>query len=157
MDQEIKAFLDGMASLRGSIRQSLTGVDPQGLNWNPLPGDANSLYAIVSHLCAGEANTIHRRIGGRPVGGGTPYEAFAAQGDDPQKLLGRMDEVGSTTRSLLEGFTARDLDRVIDSGDPRSSRTAREMMNGVLRHTALHLGHIEITKQFYATGIVAAR
>jgi hypothetical protein len=48
----------------------------------------------------------------------------------------------------MEGLTAEDMDRVIDPGGGRPSRTLREWVNGHIRHQALHLGHLEITKQF---------
>ena len=156
MTAEIEAALNSMDGMRRSFRRSLEGVDAQELNWNPLPGDANSLYAIVSHLCASETTMIHQRIGGQTVEA-EGHAAFAAQGDDPQGLLNRLDELGSTTRRLLEGLTAEEMDRSIDPGGGRPARTAREWLHLHLRHMALHLGHIEITKQFYETGIVTGR
>ena len=88
MNSEIKAYLDTMDWLRRAMRQVLEGVDSQGLNWSPLPGEANSLYAILAHVCATEPALIHRRITGQPAEGG-PYDAFAARGEDAQELLDR--------------------------------------------------------------------
>ena len=156
MTAEIDAALNSMDGLRRALRRALEGVDAQGLNWNPLPGEANSLYAIVSHLCTSESGMIHQRIGGQAAEG-EGQAAFAAQGDDPQELLSRLDELGKTTHSLLDGLTAEDMDRSIDPGGGRPPRTAREWLNMHVRHMALHLGHIEITKQFYETGIVTGR
>jgi hypothetical protein len=156
MTVEIEVALNSMDAMRRSIRRALEGVDAKGLNWNPLPDDANSLYAIVSHLCTSESTMIHQRIGGQAVDG-EGHAAFAAQGDDPQALLGRLDELGNTTHRLLDGLTPEDMDRSIDPGGGRPQRTARAWLQMHVRHMALHLGHIEITKQFYEAGIVTGR
>ncbi len=156
MPAEIQGYLDTLDGMRRSIRQALEGVDTQGLNWNPLPGDANSLYAIVSHVCTSEINTIHGRIAGGPL---VPdaHAAFAAQGEDANELLSRLDGIGVTTRTVLEGIDAEGLDREIDPGGGRPPRSVRGWISMHVRHTALHLGHIEITKQFYEPGIVGGR
>jgi len=156
MNVEIKLYLDAMDGLRSTMKQVVEGMDAQGLNWNPLPGEANSLYAIVAHMCASEPALIHRRIRGQPAEGGQE-DPFAARGDDPQELLGRLDQVEQTTHSLMEGLTAEDLERVIDPGGGRPSRTLREWINVHLRHQAIHLGHMEITKQLYEAGVVTGR
>ena len=156
MNPEIKVYLDTMDGLRKAMRQLVEGVDAQGLNWNPLPGEANSLYAIVAHMCASEPALIHRRITGQPMEGGH-QDAFAARGDDPQELFSLLDQVEKTIHSLMEGLTAEDMDRAIDPGGGRPSRTLREWINTHLRHQALHLGHMEITKQLYEAGVVTGR
>jgi hypothetical protein len=156
MIPEVKGYLDAIEGLRGAMRRAVEGVDAQGLNWNPLPGEANSLYAIVSHMCFSEPALIHTRITGQPMEGGYP-NVFASRGDDPQELFSRLDQVGQTTHSLMEGLTAEDMDRSIDPGGGRPSRTLREWIIVHLRHQALHLGHIEITKQLYEAGVVAGR
>ncbi|MBF8268247.1 MAG: uncharacterized protein HW388_1755 [Dehalococcoidia bacterium] len=157
MNPEVKVYIESMDGMRRSIRRALEGVDAKELNWNPLPGEANSLYAIVSHLCTSETGMLHQRITGQATTGGEPHNAFEDRGDDPVELLGRMDEVGNTTRRLMEGLTAEDLDRSIGSGGNRPSRTLREWISMYVRHQSLHLGHIEITKQFYEKGVGTGR
>ena len=156
MIPEVKGYLDTMDGLRRAMRQVVEGMDAQGLNWNPLPGEANSLYAIVAHVCATEPALIHRRITGQPAEGGQS-NPFAARGDGSQELISRLDQVGQTTHSLMEGLTDKDLDRAIDSGGGRPARTLREWISTNLRHQALHLGHMEVTKQLYGAGVVRER
>lgn len=156
MIPEVKGYLDTMDGLRRAMRQVIEGMDAQGLNWNPLPGEANSLYAIVAHVCASEPALIHRRITGQPSVGGQD-NPFAARGDSPQELSDRLAQVEQTTRSLMEGLTDKDLDRAIDPGGGRPARTVREWIHTNLRHQALHLGHMEITKQMYEAGAAKGR
>ena len=125
MIPEVKAYLDSMDGMRRSMRRAIEGVDSRCLNWNPLPGEANSLYAIVAHMCAAEPIMIHQRVSGQPVTG-TYMDAFAESGDDPQELCDALDRVGRTTRSLMEGLSAEDLDRSYDPGAGRPPRTLRE-------------------------------
>lgn len=156
MNSEVKGYLDTMDGLRRAMRQVIEGMDAQGLNWNPLPGEANSLYAIVAHVCATEPALIHRRITGQPPAGGQD-NPFAARGDSPQELIDRLVQLEQTTRSLIEGLTDKDLDRAIEQGGGRPARTLREWISTNLRHQALHLGHMEITKQLYQAGVVRGR
>lgn len=153
MIPEAKAYLDAMESMRRALRRTIEGADSRCLNWNPLPGDANSLYAIVAHMCDSEPSMIHRRITGQPVESGHD-DAFAQSGEDAHELFDLMDEVGQTTRSLMEGLTVEDMDRSFDPGGGRPPRTLREWIGIHIRHLANHLGHAEITRQFYEAGIV---
>ena len=62
MAEEINGVLDSMDALRRSIIQLIQGLDEDDLNWNPLPGELNSLYSLASHLCVGEKGIIHGRV-----------------------------------------------------------------------------------------------
>ncbi|MBI2856441.1 MAG: DUF664 domain-containing protein [Chloroflexi bacterium] len=155
MIPENKGYLDSLDALRRSIGQTIAGLDAQEMNWNPLPGEANSLYAIVAHVCASEQSMIHQRAGSRDVERDVG-DPLSARGDDPQVLLGWLEEAGRKTVEVLEGLTEADLDKVPDSGD-RRPRSAREWIHLHLRHMSLHLGHMEITKQLYESGVVTPR
>ena len=93
----------------------------------------------------------------RPAAQGGHEDVFAARGDDPQELISRLEQVGQTTHSLMEGLTDKDLDRTIDPGGGRPARPLREWISTNLRHQALHLGHMEVTKQLYGAGVVTER
>ena len=155
MIPEVRGCLDSMDAVRGSIGQIIQGLDAQELNWNPLPGEANSLYAIVSHLCSWEQSVMHQRLVGSAVESNTE-DALSATGNDPQVLLARLEEVGKATRELLELLTEADLDKVPNS-EVRRPRSVRDWIYLHQRHLALHLGHMEITKQFYEAGVVTTR
>ena len=151
MNPEVKVYLDAMDGLRRNLRGMLASMDSEELNWKPLPGDANSLYAIIAHMCAGEFNNVGKRISGQAVEPGYA-DTFHEEGDDPNELVQRLDHLEQVTHSVLEGLTSEDMDRALPSAGSGPSRTVREILSAQLRHQNLHLGHIEITKQLYEAG-----
>ncbi len=152
MIPEAKAYLDSIEGLHRATRRAIEGLDADCLNWNPLPGEANSIYAIVAHMCASEPIMVHQRIDGGQTRGNY-VDAFAESGDDPKVLLDELDRVGGITRSLMEGVSTDDLERSIDPGGGRPARTVREWIGVHIRHLANHVGHVELTKQLYEAGV----
>jgi hypothetical protein len=88
-------------------------------------------------------------VGGEPATRDRPAE-FASQVDGPKPLLQLLDAVGVETRDVFTRLTPADLD------GSRSVRTrpvtVRWGILHVIDHTALHLGHMQITYQLWMQG-----
>tara|TARA_B100000029_G_scaffold101699_1_gene92072 strand:+ start:212 stop:676 length:465 start_codon:yes stop_codon:yes gene_type:complete len=153
MSEESKGQLDSMDATRRAIIQLIQDLDEPALNWNPLPGEANSIYAIVAHLCTSEQGMIHGRIGGLEFERLVDNALQEARGNNPQTLIDMIEEVGQQTREVLGDISDEKLREPIQSGN-RRPRSAREWIHLHIRHMSDHLGHIELTKQFYEAGIV---
>ena len=153
MSEESKGQLDSMDATRRAIIQLIQDLDETALNWNPLPGEANSIYAMVAHLCTSEQGMIHGRIGGLEFERLVENALQEAHGDNPQPLIAMMEKVGQQTREVLGEITDEKLGALIEGGN-RRPRSAREWIHLHIRHMSDHLGHMELTKQFYEAGIV---
>ena len=156
MSEEIKGQLDSMDATRRAIITLIQDLDEHCLNWNPLPGEVNSIYSIVAHLCVSEQGIIHGRAGGleseRQIGKEQVEGSLATSGDNPKTLIDMIEKVGQQTREVLGLLNDDKLGELIDDGIGRP-RSARWWIHLNMRHMSDHLGHIEITKQFYEARI----
>jgi predicted Rossmann fold nucleotide-binding protein DprA/Smf involved in DNA uptake len=152
MNDEISGQLDSMDATRKSIIQIIQDLSKEELNWNPLPGEANSIYSIVAHLCTSEQGMLHGTVGGLDVQR-LVEEPLSSSGDDPKPIIKMIEDVGLQTREILEALPENKLAEKIERGG-RRPRSAREWIHLHIRHMSDHLGHIELTKQFCQAGIV---
>ena len=153
MSEEIEGQLASMDATRRSIIQLIQDLDESALNWNPLPGETNSIYAMVAHLCTSEQGMIHAGIGVLEVERLVENALQEAKGDNPQTLIDMIEKVGLQTRELLGTISNEKFGDLIERGT-RRQRSAIEWVHLHIRHMSDHLGHMEITKQFYEAGIV---
>lgn len=135
----------------------LDGIPEPDLNRTlPLP-ETNSLYALATHMLgAGEYWTL-AMAGGRDILRDRPAE-FRAAGAYPD-LVARCERWLADLRDVLGHLPATELDRVADiaaearrpwmGDDPF---TVRGCLLHAVEHTALHLGHIQLTAQLLRAG-----
>jgi hypothetical protein len=115
------------------VREAVDGLDPEQLAERPAPG-ANSIAWLVWHLTRIQDHHVAElledgqhwvdrgwaeRFGLDPDPGNHGYghsaeEVAAVRPEGPGILVEYLDAVWGRTRSLLEGLTATDLDRVVD-------------------------------------------
>ncbi|MEZ4770403.1 MAG: DinB family protein [Caldilineales bacterium] len=153
MTPEIDHYLHMIEDLRGQVRDLIAGLPAEALNWRPLPAseahETNSLAVMSAHVAGAEHFWIAELIGGYPTTRDRPAE-FVTEVDGPDSLLRRLDEVGAETRDVFSRLTAADLDGKRDAhGRPVTTRWA---ILHVIDHTALHLGHMQITYQLWMGG-----
>jgi hypothetical protein len=109
----------------------------------------NSLAVMAAHVAGGEHFWIGEVIGGLPATRNRDAE-FAIGVESAAPLLARLEEVGAETRRLLPGFHAEQLDRIYTVRNYDFS--GRWAVLHVIEHTALHLGHMQITYQLWNSG-----
>ncbi|MEA3336051.1 MAG: DinB family protein [Chloroflexota bacterium] len=153
MNPEFEHYLHMIEDLRGQVRDLIAGLPAEALNWRPLPGAEdhamNSLAVLAAHVAGAEHFWIAEVVGGQAATRDRPAE-FTSQVDGPDSLLRRLDEVGVETREVFAGLTEADLDQMRKSrGKPV---TVRWGILHVIDHTALHLGHMQITYQLWIGG-----
>jgi hypothetical protein len=115
------------------VREAVDGLDPKQLAEMPAPG-ANSIAWLVWHLTRIQDHHVAELLGGEQLWvedgwagrfgldpdpqnhgyGHTAEEVASVRPDGPEILVEYLDAVWGRTRSLLEGLTAADLDRVVD-------------------------------------------
>ena len=139
--------------LRGQVRDLIADLPAEALNWLPLPEaedhSMNSLAVMAAHVAGAEHFWIAEVIGGYPATRDRPAE-FVTEVDGPDSLLARLDEVGAETSEVFARLTAVDLDETRQAHE--RAVTTRWAILHVIDHTALHLGHMQITYQLWMGG-----
>lgn len=153
MNLEVEQYLSMIEDLRGQIGQLIADLPADALNWRPIEGAAdhatNSLAVLAVHVAGAERFWIAEGIAGRPPARDRDAE-FDTQATDAAELQRRLDEVGTETRGILSGLSESDLDGTLEVRDREVP--IRWAILHVIDHTALHLGHMQLTYQLWMSG-----
>lgn len=152
MRSELESYLERIEDLRGQVRALVSGLSAEALNWRPLPaevGGVNSLAVLAAHIAGAERFWIAEVVGREPAtrNRDAEFETTVADGDELIRLL---ESVHSETRAVFASLVQEDL-----KGE-REARgrgvPVRWCMLHVIDHTALHLGHMQLTVQLWNGG-----
>jgi uncharacterized damage-inducible protein DinB len=153
MNPEVHSYLQRIDDLRGLVGQLLADLPVEALNYRPIKSgrghEANSLAVLATHIAGAEHFWIGEVVGRGPATRDRDAEfTIAASGSEP--LLRLLEDTGSETRVVLSGLSSEDLDGVREA----RGRTipVRWCILHVVDHTALHLGHMQLTYQLWAEG-----
>jgi uncharacterized damage-inducible protein DinB len=149
---ELDNYLQRIEDLRGQVGNLIADLPADALNWRPIPpleGGANSLAVLAAHVAGAEHFWIAEVIGGRPRTRDRDAE-FVVQVTDASELVRRLEAVGAETREVWSSLSAADLDGTREAR--RRTVSVRWGMLHVIDHTALHLGHMQITCQLWMGG-----
>jgi uncharacterized damage-inducible protein DinB len=133
---------------------ALHQASPEALNWKPATTPCDSLAGLVRHIVAVQRLWLDAVIAGEPV----PPElatAHAATAESAEELQHLLDDSLARSRARLESLTPSQLDETRE----RRGRaiTVRWAAYHTLEHTALHVGHMQITRQVFDEQAGAAR
>jgi uncharacterized damage-inducible protein DinB len=140
-------YLNNLQELHDEIRNVVKGLPQNALDW-VYGTDINSLSVLVVHLSGAERYWIGDVIAGEPSARDRESE-FKVQGLSADELIQRLSENEDYIRKALEAFALQALDEKRIS--PRNGRevTVGWALCHALKHTALHLGHIQIMRQLW--------
>ena len=126
------------------------GLSTEALDWTPGP-DMNSLGVLAIHVAGAERYWIGDVVGRDPSDRDRSAE-FRARGLDAAALKAHLAETLVHSQGVLEGLALPDLEASRVS--PRNGRefTVAWCLAHALEHTALHLGHMQITRQLWEQG-----
>ncbi len=153
MLREAAAYLERIEDLRGQIGKILQTLPQEALNWRPDESSEdhamNSIAVLATHVAGAEHFWIGEVIGGLPATRDRAAE-FETIAEDTAVLQQTLQTVGQQTRTVLQNLTQTDL----DSTRPARDREVpvRWALLHVIDHTALHLGHMQITAQLWQGG-----
>ncbi len=153
MLSELDNYLHRIEDLRRQVSELIAGLPAKALNWRPIKGDeshvTNSLAVLAAHIAGAEHFWIAEVIGGHPPTRDRDAE-FATHATDAAELVRLLDKTGAETREVLS---------VLHEADLASTREAmgrivpiRWCILHVIDHTALHLGHMQLTFQLWTGG-----
>jgi len=140
-----------LTDLHQDILNAIEGMPPEALDWTPIQdttGDMNSINVLVTHLCGAERYWIGEVACG-DISGRVRAEEFQVSEMDAGSLAAKINSATQYAQYALENLAIDDLAK--DGASPHDSRvfTVGWALLHALEHTAVHLGHIQITRQLW--------
>jgi uncharacterized damage-inducible protein DinB len=140
-------LFDRFHEIHSDLIKAVEGLPDAALDW--IPGkDMNSINVLVVHLTGAEKFWIGAVALGEPTDR-VREEEFRARGltaEGLKKLLIAADEYA---REALSRFKPEDLEMVRTSPSNGKKFTVGWCQFHALEHSALHLGHIQVTRQWW--------
>mgnify|MGYP001336595234 CR=1 FL=1 len=153
MIPELANYFGRIEDLRSQISGLIAELPEQGLNWRPVKGKdyqvSNSLAALTCHIAGAEHFWIAEVVGGRPETRDRDAE-FATLATKSSEILHYLEKTAQETREVFSTLGETDLNGTRQA----KGRTipVRWCILHVIDHTALHLGHMQITYQLWSGG-----
>jgi uncharacterized damage-inducible protein DinB len=153
MSPELAGYLQMIEDLRGQVRDLIAGLSAEALNWRPLENSdehaTNSLAVLAAHIAGAEHFWTAEVVGGLPPSRDRDAE-FETRATSASELVGLLEQVGEETREVFPTLSETDLDGM------REARgrviPVRWCILHVIDHSALHLGHMQLTYQLWMGG-----
>ena len=153
MSPELVGYLEMIEDLRAQVRDLLADLPAEALNWRPLESSeghaTNSLGVLATHIAGAEHFWTAEVVGGLPPSRDRDAE-FTTRAASASELVGLLEQVGEETRELFSTLSETDLDGT------REARgrviPVRWCILHVIDHSALHLGHMQLTYQLWMGG-----
>ena len=140
-------YLNNLEELHKEILHTINGLPQEAFDWIPFTG-GNSMCVLIVHLTGAERYWIGDVVAGVPSGRDRDSE-FKVKNLERGELAARLQESWSYGAQVLENLDLNDL-----VAKRRSSSNDRDVsvawaLEHALTHTAVHLGHIQITRQLW--------
>ena len=153
MVSELDNYLQRIEDLRGQVYELIADLPAEALNWRPSEQveshATNSLAVLAAHIAGSEHFWIGEVVGRLPATRNRPAE-FTTQTAGAEELCQLLEKTGVETRAVIAALDPADLNgtRQVD-GRPVPVRWS---IVHVIDHTALHLGHMQLTYQLWTEG-----
>ena len=149
MEAEVQGYLTEFGILRGQVRNAIKGINDELANWHPLLKDTNSIYAIMTHLIDGDNFWVQQVIRGEVLRRDREA-AFQASGS-LSELMSRWEKAGVEMDSILGKLSLAQLGetRTVPARPELRAITVRWCILHLISHHAIHLGHIQLTRQLW--------
>ena len=154
---EVANYLDRMEGLRKQVRELIGSVPAEALNWRPIEGEddhaTNSLAVMAAHVAGAEHHWIAEVIGRQPATRQRERE-FKTVSENAGELIEKLAVNAEESQHILAALSAEDLAgaREVEGHNV----PVRWAILHVIDHTALHLGHMQITYQLWNGGQAVA-
>lgn len=147
MEPFFTSYLELFEDVVRAFVETFDDLPDEALDWVPGP-DMNSLTVLVVHVC-GSARFWVGDIGlGEPSNRDRAAE-FVARGLSKGELNARLTAVLDYLRGAFERLSVADFATVRTIPGRTQPRTVAWTVLHALEHTALHLGHAQITRQLW--------
>ena len=147
MDTFIADYLERLDTLHQDIKKTVEDLPQNALDWVPGP-DMNSLAVLVAHTAGSLRYWIGDVAGKDPSGRDRPGE-FRTHGVELIALNGKLAASFDYARDFLPALGYQDLSSIRISPLHDRQVTVGWALAHALEHTALHTGHIQLTRQLW--------
>jgi uncharacterized damage-inducible protein DinB len=148
---ETDFYLQQLAELREAVRDVLLGLPKEGLNWKPLPEEANSIYVLAKHSAWVEEWWIGCFLGRQPERDDRADD-LEGTGEDAADLLFWLDEAATTSKSVIEQLRPEELEEMrtrTRSDGSEEQLSCRWTIVHTIEHYAEHIGQMRLTRQLW--------
>jgi uncharacterized damage-inducible protein DinB len=153
MPPELASYLQMIEDLRGQVRDLIADLPAEALNWRPVNGShehaTNSLAVLTAHIAGAEHFLIGESVGNLPPSRDRDAE-FETSAASAAELVYLLEQVAEETRRVCSTLSEADVEGT------REMRgrfvPVRWCILHVIDHTALHLGHMQLTYQLWMGG-----
>jgi uncharacterized damage-inducible protein DinB len=140
-------YLKHMQELHDGIKEELSQLPAEALDW--IPGEGmNSLAVMVVHVAGSERYWIGDVVMGESSNRDREAE-FRASGLEVSQLNQRLDESYKYAKGAMARLYLKDLDRQCLSPSSGKTFSAAWALLHALDHAAIHLGHVQLTRQLW--------
>lgn len=147
MDRLMNDLSDRLAAMHEIIERAIDGLPDDALDWSP-GNQMNTLGVLLAHTFGSQRYWIGDVAGQEPSGRVRESE-FHMVGVGVGEFKERSRNILSHSQSVLARLTIEDLSSTRTVGDDNRQITAGWALLHALEHTALHAGHMEITRQLW--------
>jgi uncharacterized damage-inducible protein DinB len=150
MQAQLAADLAVLEELYEALSDFVGSLSDAELNWTPIPGEANSIAALVTHT-AGSVDSWLARAVGEPIARDRDAE-FRARASAPA-LQDRLARSLAEARRRFAQLESADLTATLTvqrTGHPEPQTVSSAWcIEHALIHAGEHWGQIQLTKQIY--------
>ena len=140
-------FLNRLDEIHTSVEQAIQDLPAEALDWSPGEG-MNSITVLIVHLTGAERYWIGDVALGDTSGRDRAAE-FSVSSIPLDALRARLADASAYAQNTLTRLTLGDLEQErVAPRDGRKFSVAWALLHA-LEHTAIHLGHIQITRQLW--------
>ena len=147
MEVEIQGYLTEFGEIRGQIRNALMNLNDDAANWFPLSEDTNSIYAILSHMIGSQDYWVRQVITGEKIQ--RDKEAEFHSSGSLSEILSRWEKNSSEIEEILGKLSLGQLAETRTAPTRPEPVTVRWTILHLISHNAIHLGHIQISRQLW--------
>ncbi len=147
MEQLFRDLQERYETLYKAIETAVADLPAEALDWKPGP-EMNSIGVILAHT-AGAWRYWAGDVAGDLPSGRVRATEFETHGVDAEEMLSRLRAALDTAREVLAQVNPAQLGEVRTAGQFDEQRTVGWALLHALEHTALHAGHIQMTRQLW--------
>jgi uncharacterized damage-inducible protein DinB len=153
MVSELTNYLGRIEDLHSQISGLIVELPAQALNWRPLEGKddhaTNSLAVLTTHIAGAEHFWIAEVVGNRLETRDRDAE-FSTVANNAEEIIRLLEKTALETKEVFSTLGESDLNGARQARD--RTLPVRWCLLHVIDHTALHLGHMQITYQLWSGG-----
>ncbi len=147
MDQLFSDIRERFETLYKGIETAVADLPAEALDWKPAM-DMNSLTVLLTHTAGALRYWVGDVAGGQPSGRVRAQE-FETRDVDAAELMGRLRAAVDFAGQVLAELDPARLGETRTMGQKDETHSVGWALLHALEHTALHAGHVQITRQLW--------